>query len=426
MNKTLTIAFTQMWESFSFFGMRALLVLYLISGAGYSASDAVIMYTLYIASVKVFAGLGGYIADRFLGYKHAVILGGGLIMLGHLVLTFTTLFYLSLGCIIVGSALFRVNLQALLGKSYQGNDQERDPGFTLFYVGMNIGGLSAAILCGLVAQMYGWHAGFGLAAFGMMIGLIFFLSKQHMFESERKRPAVVTFPVGLLAAGAVALIMSYFSIVEAFALPLGILFLFYLLFKMGKKVILGVGMSILFLILFSTAEELWGSLLMLFSEGHIDRFILGFEIPSPAIAAMNPLTIILLGPLLARMNLRYEVKIAAGFLAVAIAFLLLYITSIMVHPSLFYLVTSLMFIAIGELFLVPSILSFASKIAPENQSGMMMGATIIALSIGSLLSGKIALFSYGPVFIGVAVVALGLFTALALRLRSPSTGLVEH
>ena len=406
-----------MWESFSFFGMRALLVLYLVTGAGYNAKDAVILYTLYIASVKIFAGAGGYIVDRFLGYKQAVIIGGTLIVTGHLFLTFSSFFFVSLGCIVAGSAIFRVSLQTLLGLI---GDSK---GFTIFYVGMNFGGLLAAVLCGFVAQIYGWHAGFGLAALGMIIGMGFFLSKLKLFDDLEKSKTTspfITLPMGYVAALGIALLLTYFNVVHAWALPLGLIAFVAILSKVGRK--FSIVMPLLLLIAFSTAEELWGSLLMLFSETHIDRLFFGFEIPSAAIAATNPLTIIFLGPLLAKREMRYELKLAIAFLALAFAFFILYVASIMPNPSVIYFIVGLAAIAIGELFLVPTILEAMSKMAPG--SGLMMGATIIALSMGTLLSGEVARIPYGSgvtfLLIGSAasIIFVGLLTKLRFRGRT--------
>lgn len=142
------ISLTQMWESFSFFGIRALLVLYLISHLHYSSSDAFLLYTLYVALVEISSALGGYIADRFFGYKRAVLIGGSLIALGHLLLTSSfnsPLFFLGLGSIVCGSSLFRVSLQSLLGLLYTYQDERREKGFTLLYVGMNVGGFSVVL-----------------------------------------------------------------------------------------------------------------------------------------------------------------------------------------------------------------------------------------------------------------------------------------
>jgi POT family proton-dependent oligopeptide transporter len=299
-----------------------------------------------------------------LGYKQAVVIGGSLILTGHLLLTFSDFFFASLGCIIAGSAIFRVSVQTLVGLV-------GDPkGFTLFYVGMNLGGVLAAVLCGVVAQTYGWHAGFGLAALGMAIGLSFFLAKSRLFDPLMKPQRALV--------------------------------------EKRSKLSYSIALSLLLLVAFSTVEELWGSLLMLFSEHHINRVVFGLTLPSATLAATNPLVIILLGPLLARLEIRYEAKLLLGFLSLGLAFFLLHAAALMPHPSVFYLITGLSAIAIGEVLLVPAVLDFVSKSAPG--SGAMMGATIVALSVGTLLSGVVAQIpcSAGSTFLGIGCGALAI------------------
>ncbi len=408
------IAFTQMWESFSFFGMRALLVLYLVSEAGFSSADAFILYTLYIAFVKIFAAAGGLIVDRFLGYTRSVLVGGVLIAIGHLLLTFSSsslFFYLSLGTIVCGSALFRVSLQALLGFFYSGKDSGRERGFTFYYVGMNIGGLLAAVLCGFVAQIWGWHAGFGLAACGMVIGMLLFISKIQLFkvvEKPKQGSSSLFFLCCLIAAGGIATLFSHFEIVRSFALPIGLVafgtIMLRLYRKIDKGVILPILGSLLLLAAFSTAEELWGSLLMIFSENHIQRTLLGFEIPSAALAATNPLTIMLLGPFIARCRISSQLKLALSFLFLAAAFSIFSIASLMEGASLLYLIAGLASIAIGELLLNPTAWSFVSQSTPHSCAGTAMGATKVALSIGSLLSGEVAHLPFDP---GITFMIIG-------------------
>lgn len=418
------IALSQMWESFSFFGMRALLVLYLISQAGFSSTDAFVLYTLYICFVKIFAAGGGYVVDRLLGQTRGVVLGGTLIAMGHLLLTFSSqsfLFYVSLGTIVCGSALFRVSLQSLLGFCYDKQDRSRDRGFTLFYVGMNLGGLLAALLCGFVAKIYGWHAGFGLAAFGILIGIGIFLSKIRVFsavEKSKKRFPLAVFFGSLMASLLIAVLLSHFQTVRLLALPLGAVAFVSILFKVrtkiNKTVLVPVVGCLFLFVAFSTAEELWGSLLMVFAENHIQRTLLGFEIPSAALAATNPLTIIVLGPLLAKRNISSGLKMALAFLFLGAAFFVLAIASWIEGASLLYLVVGLMSIAIGELLLNPTVYSFVSQSTPQESSGSMMGAATVALSMGSLLSGEVANFPFEPgmTFILVGVSALALFILL--------------
>lgn len=420
----LSIAFTQMWESFSFFGMRALLVLYLVTQAGFSYPDAFILYALYIAFVKIFAVLGGYVVDRFLGYQRAVLIGGICIFAGHLLLTLSlnsSLFFLSLGCIVCGSAIFRVSLQALLGLVYEKEDFRREKGFTLLYVGMNLGGLLAAVLCGLAANFYGWHVGFGLAAIGMLLGLVFFASQRKIFASLETKKTLsfkVIFPVCCLGAISIGFLLSQFKVMQSCSLLLGGIALGGILMVLSKKVnkrlLLSLVGSFLLLIVFFTAEELWGSLLMVFSENHIERSLFGLEIPSAAIAAMNPLTIILLGPLFVKKQIRRGAKLALAFLLLAVAFFILYFTSLMTQPSFLYLLAGLGSIALGELFLAPTLLAFASESAPKESVGMMMGATALALSMGSLLSGEVSKISLEPgqTFLGIGICAFVIFILL--------------
>jgi POT family proton-dependent oligopeptide transporter len=420
------IALTQMWESFSFFGMRALLVLFLIAELGYSPKSAFILYTLYIAFVKVFGALGGLAVDRFLGCKRAVVIGGVFIMFGHCLLAFCyiqQLFFLALGSIIWGSALFRVSLQTLLGSFYGKEDTRRDKGFTFLYVGMNLGGLLAAVICGFVANIYGWHAGFGLAAFGMMISMAIFLSKIALFNRVRIEKPISLFialPASGIALIGIAFLLSNFKMTHVFALPIGLIALGALLYTLSKKMsrasALLVTGSLGLLVFYFTAEELWGSLLMIFSETHINRTLLGVEIPSAVVAAINPFTIILLGPLVAKLDVPRIVKFAIAFVFLSLAFFILYVASLVLHPSILYLIFGLSFIAMGELFLAPNVYSLASKEAPQECGGMMMGATTLAFSMGTLLSGEVAKISFNPTitFLLIGLVAGGIATFLFL------------
>lgn len=426
------IAFTQMWESFSFFGMRALLVLYLISAKGYSPQDAFILYTLYIAFVKIFASLGGYVIDRILGCKRGVLIGGFFILIGHLLLTFaesSICLFFSLGNIVCGSALFRVSIQTLLGFLYHQEDERREKGFTLLYVGMNFGGLAAAVLCGFVAEIYGWHAGFGLAAFGMGIGMgvfAYFPSSSRLFTETKailKYSSFFIFTAGIVCSVGIGALLILFRTVQSFALPIGSTALvgifFYLSKKMDKSLLFSIGVSFLLLIAFFTAEELWGSLLMVFSQTHIDRTIFGIEIPSAVVAAINPLTIIVFGPIIADFKLSLRTKLSFAFLFLSFAFFILYIASQIDHPSILYLVVGLFSIAGGELFIAPSVLSFASESAPQGHSGMMIGVTTLAFAMGSLLSGELASIrlNSGTMFFLIGIVSFGIFLLVHLSFK---------
>ena len=215
------IAFTQAWESFSFYGMRALLALYLISELHYSNKGAFALYALYISLVEIGAGLGGYLADRFLGYRGAVLFGGGFIAMGHICMVFSEclpLFFLALGLIITGVTLFKCNLKALLGQI-----GGRSPEFTWLYMGMNAGGLLATIVCSILAKVYGWDIGFGVAALGMLIGIAIFAWKSPMFKPcdiPVKPPIALTTVCGIASAILFACLLSQFTLTTWLVFPL--------------------------------------------------------------------------------------------------------------------------------------------------------------------------------------------------------------
>ncbi|MCA9321409.1 MAG: peptide MFS transporter, partial [Planctomycetes bacterium] len=171
-----TLFFAEMWERFSYYGMRALLVFYMIKSFGFADSDAYAIYGAYTALVYMTPFFGGMIADRLLGQRSAVLLGGSLMAAGHLVMTveYQWAFYIALGLLIVGNGFFKPNISTIVGKIYRPGDARRDGGFTIFYMGINLGAALAPLICGYVGETFGWHWGFGLATVGMLIGLAVF------------------------------------------------------------------------------------------------------------------------------------------------------------------------------------------------------------------------------------------------------------
>lgn len=418
------ISFTQLWESFSFYGMRSLLVLYLIQELQYGDKNAFLLYALYIALVEVWAAIGGYAADRFLGYRGSVLIGGGFIMLGHLLLTFSDsmpLFFGGLGAIICGSTLFRTNLHALLGLLYEKEDSRRDRGFTYLYMGINLGGFAASVICGIMAYAYGWHVGFGVAALGMLLGIVVFSFKASVFKSVETKtnpPIVVPILMCALASLAIGVMLSQYQISQIVVFPLAIGSFVALLYILGRKMpVVSIGAvagSLLLLIGYFSAEELMGSLLMVFSENHINRLFFGFEIPSSVVTAINPLVIILLGPFLAKIRVSMGLKLFFAFFCLGSAFLILFVAALMPGASILYLICGFATIAIGELFLAPTIFSFCAKVAPTSAAGMMMGVVTLAYSIGSLLSGKISQLTMLPSSLFLLVGVLAILLALVL------------
>ena len=182
--------FAEMWERFSFYGMRALLILYMTKQLLYSDEMSFGIFAVYGSLVYATPLIGGMLADRIIGYRRAIIFGGILMAMGHFMLAIEHpfFFYTSLGLLIVGNGFFKPNISSLLGELYDKDDVRRDSGFTIFYLGINLGGWAAPLLCAWLAEVYGWHFGFGLAGLGMLAGLVFFyrgLSKQVFYDKGK-------------------------------------------------------------------------------------------------------------------------------------------------------------------------------------------------------------------------------------------------
>lgn len=433
-------AFTQAWESFSYYGMRALLVLYLINALNYGEGDAFALYAVYTCLVEFGAFIGGYCADRFLGLRNTVILGGLSICIGHVLLTFADyqpLFFGGLAAIICGAMLFRSNLKALVGTLYPDGDPRREEGFTLFYVGINLGGFLATLACAYVAQHYGWHAGFGLAAVGMILGMGVFMllfprvGIQVSVSGANVRTLCIGAPLLGLACVAVAGSIAYFHTTQGILFPLGCLTLCMLMQKVSKFMtrqhLWGLIGMLGLLFAYFTFEELMGSLLMVFSENEVDRMWMGWEIPSSALSATNPLVIISAGPLicllLQKKGLTTVTKMAIAFLCLAFAFALLYLAAVNHAASAWQMILSFAAIALGELFLAPTVYAACAELSPANHKGLMMGIVTLTFALASLASGQVSQVatSVSGLFLGIACVSV----CLALGLLLFRTGVVR-
>ena len=179
-----TLFFTEMWERFSYYGMRALLVLYLVNSLNYSESDALHIYAVYTGLVYLTPLIGGYLADRYLGAQKSIFIGGLTMMIGHFLMAFPDYLYLAIGMLIIGNGYFKPNISSLLGRLYKSNDLRRDSGFSIFYVGINLGAFLAPLIVGYVGETINWHYGFAIAGFGMLAGLIQFSYGQNKIIKE--------------------------------------------------------------------------------------------------------------------------------------------------------------------------------------------------------------------------------------------------
>ncbi|MBA2369869.1 MAG: peptide MFS transporter [Candidatus Protochlamydia sp.] len=399
--------FISMWECFSYYGMRSLLVLFMIHEMSLNDSQAFGLYALYITLIELGGMAGGIIADRFLGLKLSIVIGGWTIMLGHLCLIIPSqeAFFLGLGTIIAGTSLFRSNVAALLGEFYQDNDPRREAGYTIYYSGINIGGFLASLSCAYAAEIYGWHAGFSLAAFGMLLGNICLLWKWNML-AEIKSPDLIKQKtligiLGLTLAGPFFAFALYYKEFTALFVPLlalgGICFAIRQTATCTPKQKSGfnfLAVLIMFLIIFYVCEEQLGSSLVLFAERHVDRKTLFGIIPAASLITFNPSTILIAGPLLARFingPIKGLNKIMIGFSLLGSAFYTLYAGCMLADSNevipLVYAAASIIMIALGELFIAPTVFSYASQAAPRHLQGITMGMVTMGFALANLFSG---------------------------------------
>lgn len=423
-----------MWERFSYYGMRALLVLFMVDavrqgGMGFSDRTATAIYGLYTAAVYLAALPGGWLADRFLGAQRSVWYGGMVIASGHFTLAIPTTqtFYLGLALVVLGTGLLKPNVSAMVGELYPEGGARRDAGFSIFYMGINLGALLGPLVCSALGEKVNWHYGFAAAGVGMVAGLAqYSLSKKHLGEAGRfpgHVEGVRTRDWLLLAGlvlGIVAVVgLSLFGVLRIDALTLAgaakyviagvgllyflVLFLFFNLDPTEKRRVAAIVMLLLASAMFWAGLEQAGSSLNLFAERYTERLVLGFTIPTGWFQALAPLFVISLAPVaasvwlaLGRRHLDPSVpaKFAWGLLLLAAGFLVMALASgyvaagQKVWPT--WLMTTYLLHTLGELCLSPIGLSSVTKLAPRRLVGQLMGAWFLATSLGNLIAGLIA------------------------------------
>ncbi|MBB1268342.1 peptide MFS transporter [Shewanella sp. SR44-3] len=437
--------FTEMWERFSFYGLKALLIFYLTEHFLFSDQEAASIFGNYFALVYALPLVGGVLADRYLGAKRAVVLGAVLLCFGHFGMTFEgsaayinesgervastglTAFYLSLSFIIVGVGFLKPNISSIVGKLYQVNDPRKDAGFTLFYMGINLGSALAAIICGYVGVTYGWAYGFGLAGFGMLLGLVVFLrGHRHLLgvadaPDEDKLTESVWFSISrekliyLGSLGLVAVVMLLIGNHQLVAGVLGLAFVaiglwlvWYCLNEVSSEVkqklyaaVSLIMMSTVFFLCFLQS----GSSMNLFADRITDRLVFGVTIPAPMLQSLNAIFIIMLAPVFAKLwqwlaQHGYcpstPIKFSLGLLQVGLGFLALvvglYFAEGGEQVALGWLVLAYLLHTTGELCISPIGLSMITKLSAPKIVGLMMGlwflGSAIAEFIAALLAGQ--------------------------------------
>lgn len=395
-NRVLTLlSLAQMWKFFSHFGVRVLLVLYLVQYLDLSDGRAFGINALFCGLAELGAIFGGILADRYLGLRRALLTGAVLLTLGYLGLLFESQLVLAMGLIITGGSLFSSNITALLGQAYEGEDSQREKGFTIFYMMQNLGALISTLVCGVVAAHFGFRLGFALAASGMVFGMAtLFLGRRVLdglspVPKEGKQSLLPgIYLLGILFA-AVGLMMLEKWILRL--LP-GITLL--LLCGVGVYIRRGGegGVAKLFiylggLILFFAVEDQICSSLILFAERETGRTIFGWVIPSSFITSLNPIVILLGGAYIARK----KVQMLTPFLLTAMAFgVLTCLTLLSLKISIFGVMGVVVVISIAELMIGPLVMSVASEVASKGNPGTVMGMIPIAFSLAYQVSGGLS------------------------------------
>ncbi|GGG37060.1 MFS transporter [Dokdonia pacifica] len=376
--------FTEMWERFSYYGMRAILVLYLVAeasaenaGLGWSNGDALSLYGTYTMLVYVASIPGGVIADKLLGQRKSVLLGGVLLVAGHSILAIEQMwaFYTGLGLIISGVGMLKPNISTMVGGLYKQGDIRRDKGFTIFYIGINVGAFLSSLIVGYVGEVYGWHYGFGLAGIGMALGLIQYVAGQKHLKH-----------VGNYLGAS-----KNEEEKAAMKKPLT---------KIEKDRIVVLFISFLLVIVFWGAFEQAGGLMNIYAKDNTNRMLMGFEVPASWFQSLNAMFIIFLGTTVAAYwasrKLKGKIstslfKMIMGLIIMGTGFFFMSAASSQYESTgssaMFWLVLAYLFHTVGELCISPVALSYITKLAPLKYGSIMMGVYFAMTGFGNKLAG---------------------------------------
>lgn len=434
--------FTEMWERFSYYGMRGILILYMVklwsqNGLNIPEESASLIYGFFTGFVYFTPLIGGYLADKYIGQRKAITIGGITMMVGQFVLFAVnshTGLAIGLILLIIGNGFFKPNISTLVGRLYRDGDDRRDSAFSIFYMGINVGAFIAPLVCGTLAEnwfavkdvsgeilSYGFKYGFLAAAIGMLIGQISFnlLAKKYLLE------------IGLYPAGKDSTSKSSTEkIVEKTPLT-----------TIEKQRIAVIGILTFFVIFFWAGFEQAGSSLTLYTDKYINRSLFGWEIPTSYFQSVNPLFIVALGPIFAWFwtsklgrSLTTPVKMSLGMILLGIGFIIMYFATFSVatqsingqeqvleKAALSFLVLTYFFHTVGELCLSPVGLSVVTKLAPAKLASLLMGVWMLSTFIANIIGGFIAAYverlGAGTIFISIAlfVIVLGFVMLLLSR-----------
>ncbi|WP_375403597.1 peptide MFS transporter [uncultured Sphingomonas sp.] len=414
----LTILFlTNMWEQFSYFGMRALLVFYMTKELLLSQERSSFIYGAYTACAYFTPIVGGVIADRYLGKRRAVIAGASIMAVGHFMMAFEPLFYVALATIALGNGLFLPSLPSQINDLYAADDPRRGWAYNVYYLGINVGGFLAPLICGTLGELYGWHYGFAAAGIGMVAGLVIYVAGRRYLPPEPDR--------GKAARAAAGHSMS-----------------------LGRSTLALLVAVALCVTLFRGAYEQVGNTVALWTDTGVDRTISGYVVPMTWFISLNPLLVMLMTPfLLARWRRRAEAghvspaarKMAMGALIVAAAYLLLAAaawTAGSGRADWPWLVAFFVVFTLGELYILPTGLGLFARVAPPGAGATTVAAWYLAIFAGSLSAGLVGTFWSSmprPVYFAMlaaiaaaAALLLGCLNPLEKRIEAERRGAGEN
>jgi POT family proton-dependent oligopeptide transporter len=409
--------FTEMWERFSYYGMRAILTLYLVEkttstnpGLGWSNGEALALYGWYTMMVYVMSIPGGIIADKWLGQKKSVLIGGIILIAGHSILAIEQnwAFYTGLVLIVTGVGMLKPNISTMVGGLYKKGDIRRDKGFTIFYIGINIGAFLSSIIVGYVGEVHGWHYGFGLAGIGMALGVIQYSLGQKYLKD------VGNFLGKSKSKADQDLYNKPLTPIEIDRI----------------KVLL---ISFLLVVVFWGAFEQAGGLMNIYTKEKTDRILFGWEIPATWFQSLNAFFIVVLGTVVANFWAKRKLKgkVATSLFKMTIGLIIMgtgffFMTAATVQyeetgsSAMIWLVMAYLFHTIGELSLSPVALSFITKLSPVKYGSIMMGIYFAVTGFGSKLAGLLGEWSENlgefKIFTGIAVFCI-ILGVLILAIR---------
>lgn len=430
--------FTEMWERFSYYGMRAILLLFLIDnvrgGMGLSEPEGAAIYGLYTASAYLLSLPGGWIADNLLGQRKSIWYGGIIIMLGHILLAIpgsNAIFYLGLITVALGTGLLKPNISSIVGELYPEGGARRDAAFSIFYMGINMGSFLGITIVGYLGQKVGWHYGFGAAAVGMFFGLLVFRffgqkylanygnvpTKNEETTGKGNQSRSLIFLGGLVLLLAVLQLTGVLDLTTAQGLAKGtgviitltaVGYFLFILLAGGLTIVEKKRVGVLFVFFLASAIfwagfEQQGSSLQIFSDRYTDLNFFGWEMPSSWFQNFNPAFILIFSPVLAALwiflgnrnqNPPPHLKFAVALFLLGLGYLVMVVASKIALTgqltSPVFLTFTYLFHTLGELCLSPVGLSSFSKLAPKRYTSQLMGIWFVGTSLGNLIAGLFA------------------------------------